>query len=142
MQFEINGQQYRTAKLDVFAQFRIARKLLPVLAGMTSDLSSIRDAAGDSEKITKAITAALPKVASVLADMPEESVEAILKPCLEAVSRQNGSNWTSVANGGVLMFDDINLPAMLQIVGKVIGENIGDFLPEPPASETQVQQSA
>ena len=136
MQFEINGQQYRTAKMDVFAQFRVARKLVPVLAGMASDLSVIREAADDKSKIMDAVTAVLPKIANSLADMSDESVDAIIKPCLATVSRQNGTNWPAVSNGGVLMFDDITLPVMLQLVGKVIGENIGGFLQELPASET------
>ena len=34
MEFEIKGVKYRTAKLSVFEQLKVSRKLLPVLAGM------------------------------------------------------------------------------------------------------------
>lgn len=37
MEFEIKGVKYRTAKLSVFDQLKVTRKLLPVLAGMMSD---------------------------------------------------------------------------------------------------------
>jgi hypothetical protein len=37
MEFEIKGVKYRTAKLDVFQQLKVSRKLLPVLAGLVSD---------------------------------------------------------------------------------------------------------
>ena len=142
MQFELKGQQYRTTNMDVFTQFKVARKLLPVLAGMVSDLNVIKDAAGNQEKVMSAVESVLPKIAGALADMSDDSVDAIIKPCLSVVSRQNGNNWTSLTNSGQLMFDDINLPTMLQIVGKVIGENIGDFLQELPASETQALPAA
>lgn len=33
MEFEIKGVKYRTAKLSVFEQLKVSRKLLPVLAG-------------------------------------------------------------------------------------------------------------
>lgn len=137
MQFELKGQQYRTVKMDVFTQLRVSRKLLPVLAGMASDINIIRDAAGDQDKVMSAIQLVLPKIAVTLADMSDDSVDAIVKPCLSVVSRQNGTNWASLISSGQLMFDDINLPTMLDIVGKVIGENVGDFLPVAPASETQ-----
>ncbi|SPX13652.1 putative phage related protein [Escherichia coli] len=42
MEFEIKGVKYRTAKLSVFDQLKVTRKLLPVLAGMMSDFGSIR----------------------------------------------------------------------------------------------------
>ena len=42
MELEIKGVKYRTAKLSVFDQLKVTRKLLPVLAGMMSDFGSIR----------------------------------------------------------------------------------------------------
>ncbi|WP_409197191.1 phage tail assembly chaperone, partial [Escherichia coli] len=42
MEFEIKGVKYRAAKLSVFDQLKVTRKLLPVLAGMMSDFGSIR----------------------------------------------------------------------------------------------------
>ena len=41
MEFQINGVNYRTAKLSVFEQLKVSRKLLPVLAGMQYNLSRL-----------------------------------------------------------------------------------------------------
>ncbi|MDG3554327.1 phage tail assembly chaperone, partial [Klebsiella pneumoniae] len=50
MEFEIKGVNYRTAKLDVFQQLKVSRKLLPVLAGLVSEFSTLKAqaAAGNS----------------------------------------------------------------------------------------------
>lgn len=43
MEFEIKKVKYRTAKLSVFEQLKVSRKLLPVLAGMVSDFRSVQE---------------------------------------------------------------------------------------------------
>ena len=85
----------------------------------------------------------LPKIADVVAGMPDEDVNAILHPCLSVVSRQSiAKNWTPVFSNGELMFDDIDLFTMLNIAGRVAADNLGNFLPAPPTSGTAAQQPA
>ncbi|WP_286870880.1 phage tail assembly chaperone [Pantoea sp. UBA5035] len=138
MEFEIKGVQYRTAKLSVFDQLKVSRKLLPVLAGMLADFQGIK-AAAEGGDVYKAIETALPKIADSLAGMSEEDTNAIIFPCLSVVSRQNGKSWSPVMSQGTLMFDDIDLMSMLQMVGRVVGDSLGNFLPALPASETAPQ---
>ncbi|EGT4310401.1 phage tail assembly chaperone [Cronobacter sakazakii] len=135
MEFEIKGVQYRTAKLSVFDQLKVSRKLLPVLAGMMADFQSIK-AATQGGDVYKAMETSLPKIADSLADMTEEDTNAIIFPCLSVVSRKNGNAWVPVMNQGELMFDDIDLLSMLQMVGRVVGDSLGNFLPAAPGSET------
>lgn len=136
MEFELKGQQYRTAKLNVFDQLKVSRKLLPILAGMMSDFQSIKDDALNGNAL-KALDTALPKIADALADMSDEDTNAIIFPCLSVVSRRHGKGWTPVFTQGALMFDDIDLMVMLQMVGRVVGDSLGNFLPAAPASEMQ-----
>lgn len=139
MKFEIKGEQYQIGKLTVFEQLKVSRKLLPVLAGMMADFQGIKDAAEGGE-MYKALETALPKIADALADMSEEDTNAIIHPCLKVVSRQHGKGWVPVFSQGELSFDDIDLFSMLQIVGRVVGDSLGNFLPAAPASETAPQQ--
>lgn len=153
MEFTVNGVDYRAAKLDAFAQLKVTRKLLPVMAGMVSEIESIRSvlpqvraAGGVSgiplDQVSVFLENVLPKVADVLADMPEESVNAIIHPCLSVVSRKShAGNWTAVFSQGALMFDDINLVAMLQIVARVVADSLGNILPALPGTEIAGQQS-
>ncbi|WP_267411839.1 phage tail assembly chaperone [Pantoea sp. GM_Pan_4] len=143
MEFEIKGVQYRTKKLSVFDQLKVTRKLLPVLAGIMPDMQSIKDALpkeggeADPQAVYGVLEKALPKIAEKLADMTEEDTNAIIFPCLSVVSRNHGKGWTAVMQSGELMFDDIDLISMLQMVGRVVGDSLGNFLPAPHASETQ-----
>ncbi|WP_293797213.1 phage tail assembly chaperone [uncultured Pantoea sp.] len=149
MEFEIKGEKYRTSKLSVFDQLKVTRKLLPVLAGIMPDIQSIKSAVApkadggtNSEAVYAVMEKALPKIAEKLADMTEEDTNAIIFPCLSVVARQNGKGWAPVMNSGELMFDDIDLMSMLQMVGRVVGDSLGNFLPVAPASETQPPPAA
>ena len=135
MEFEIKGIKYRTAKLDVFQQLKVSRKLLPVLAGLVSEFSTLKAqaVAGNSGAVLENI---LPKIADTLAALPDEDVNAVIHPCLGVVSRQHLKSWTPVFNQGALMFDDIDLFTMLQLVARVVADSLGNFLKELPASET------
>lgn len=134
MEFEIKGVNYRASKLSVFDQLKVSRKLLPVLAGMLGDFQTIKSAAQGGD-VYKALETALPKIADSLAEMSEEDTNAILFPCLSVVARQNGKVWAPVMVQGALMFDDIDLMSMLQIVGRVVGDSLGNFLPAAPDKE-------
>lgn len=48
--------------------------------------------------------------------------------------------WTPVFNSGQLMFDDIDLLTMLQLVARVVADSLGNFLPTPLTSTTQSLQ--
>jgi hypothetical protein len=146
MEFDINGAEYRAKKMTVFEQLKVCRKLLPVLSSIVPDLAALRETAGavsgDGETAGKIIHTLLPKMADVLAEMSEESVEAILHPCLSVVSRRTVSGgWTPVFRDGELMFDDIGLFTMLGIAGRVVADNLGNFLPEPPTNATTSTQN-
>lgn len=141
MEFSLNGAQYSASKLSVFDQLKVSRKLLPLIANIVSDVSMLKAAAQNrtatGEQTFEAIQTVLPKIADALADMPDESVNAILYPCLKVVTRKStAGNWTAIFMEDQLMFDDIDLFAMLGIVGRVVVDNLGNFLRALPTSET------
>ncbi|MCS7489200.1 hypothetical protein KQE47_01245 [Raoultella planticola] len=134
MEFEIKGVDYRTAKLDVFQQLKVSRKLLPVLADLVSEFSTLKAqaAAGNSSVVLESV---LPKIADTLAALPDDDVNAVIYPCLGVVSRQHQKGWVKVFDQGALMFDDIDLFTMLQLVARVVADSLGNFLKELPDSE-------
>ncbi|WP_414162884.1 phage tail assembly chaperone [Superficieibacter sp. BNK-5] len=140
MEFEIKGVQYRTEKLSVFDQLKVSRKLLPVLAGMLADFQSLR-AASQGGDMARAMETVLPKIADAVASMSDDDTNAVIHPCLAVVSRRHGKDaWVPVFSDGELAFDDIDLMSMLQLVGRVVGDSLGNFLPASPASVTEGQQ--
>lgn len=147
MECSIKGHDYRVAKLSVFDQLKVTRKLLPVLAGMMADFGSIRallpaDGKIDSAKfdaLKPVFETLLPRIADVLSSLSEEDTNAIIHPCLSVVSRKHMDGWMPVFNSGQLMFDDIDLLTMLQLVARVVADSLGNFLPVNPTSATPDQ---
>ncbi len=136
MEFTINDIDYRVSKLSVFEQLKVARKLLPVLTGAVTELRSVQDSASGSTFET-----VLPKIAEAISGLSDESVNAILFPCLAVVSRQHLKSWVPVLSGETLAFDDIDLFTMLQIVARVVADSLGNFLHALPTSETAAAES-
>lgn len=131
MEITIKEQNYRIAKLSVFDQLKVARKLLPVLAGVVSEFRS----GGAMDDV-------LPKIADAISGLSDEDCNAIIYPCLAVVSRQHMKSWTPVFAGGTLAFDDIDLMIMLQLVARVVADSLGNFLQELPTAETLPQPAA
>lgn len=132
MEFEIKGVQYRITKLSVFDQFKVSRKLLPVLSGMLSDFQAIKGLAakGDAATIMEKV---LPKIAQSLSDLSDDDANAVIYPCLAVAQRKHHKSWVPVFADGELAFDDLDMLGMLQIVGRVVGDSLGNFLRELPA---------
>ncbi|MEG0867473.1 MAG: hypothetical protein RSD49_04395 [Hafnia sp.] len=150
MEFEIKGEKYRVAKLDVFQQLKVSRKLLPILAGLMADIGSIKTllpAGGKIENeqfdaLAPLLEKVLPRIAEELSALSDEDTDAIIHPCLAKVSRQHLKSWVPVFNQGSLAFDDIDLFVMLQLVARVVADSLGNFLPATPTSETTDQPQA
>lgn len=144
MECTIKGVNYRANKLGVFEQLKVSRKLLPILAGLMADFSSIKAMlpttttldSGNLDKLGPVFNTLLPRIADELSKLTEEDTNAIIHPCLAMVVRENGKQWTPVFRSGELMFDDIDLFSMLQLVARVVADSLGNFLPELPDNAT------
>lgn len=135
MEISLKGHAYRLAKLNVFEQLKVARKLLPVLAEVIGEVKALgTDGA--------AMTQALPKIAEALSALPDDDVNAIIHPCLSVVARQHNNGWHAVFSQGELMFDDIDLLTLLTLVARVVADSLGNFLRELPGSETLTPPAA
>ena len=74
-------------------------------------------------------------MADTLAALPDDDVNAVIYPCLSVVNRQHEKGWVKVFDQGELMFADIDLFTMLQLVARVVADSLGNFLKELPVSE-------
>lgn len=129
MNFEINGHEYSSRKLDTFKQLHLVRRAAPALGSIVkaqqAGARTIVDYAGP--------------MADAVAGLPEDDFDWVVHTCLGVVQRKQGSNWTAVDTNATLMFDDIELPELLQILGKVIMENLGRFFPQSVIRDSQAQ---
>jgi hypothetical protein len=140
MELAIGGNEYRVGKLDAFKQFHVARRLAPALLALGTAAAGVfaaarTAAAGDD-------LAALGPFVGVISQMSDTDSQYILLVCLGVCHRRQGNAWAPVvsASGGML-FDDIDLPTMIQVAVAVIRENIGNFFVAPQIQESGAAQS-
>lgn len=122
---DINGQTYRLGKLGALPQFHISRRLSPLLAVAGTSLAGLKLSLDTDVSEFASI---LEPVTEIIAKMPEEDVNYILFTCLNVVARKQGEQWAPITRTGQLMFEDIDMPTMLQIVFGVLKNNLGNFM--------------
>lgn len=111
MDFQVNGVNYKAGKLPAMKQFHIVRRCAPLLAGIT-----------DKDK-------ALESIFNGIGNLKDEDADYILFGLLACVQRDRSPHgWANICTGTSLMFDDIDLVAMLQIAAKAFQENFSSFL--------------
>lgn len=143
LEFEHKGQQYRAGKLNTFQQLHLSRKvapLLPKLLPTIAELATRREEEMDAPIDLGSFASSIGPLTETLAEMSDADVEYIFGISLSAVSRLQGNNWVPIWNKGASapMFEDLELPDQLQIVVKVVADNLGPFM---RGLEGQMQQA-
>ena len=151
METTINGADYQIRKLTPFQQFHVARRLAPALWALgTAAADAISTAKTPAADVTTSahgeapahaplsgMLAAFGPVAEAFAKMSNEDTEYILSTCLAVCFRRSGNGWAAIApsgSGGMMAFDDINLPVMMQLAMEVIKANLGNFFDALPGT--------
>lgn len=126
IEFEIGGNNYRAEKLDAFKQLHVSRKLAGVVPKVLPALFAATHAKDDLTSLLSSFEPA----AEALAAMPEADVDFVFHTCLTVVQRQQGNAWAKVWNASakVLQFSDVDMSTMSQIVFKVLGDSLGNFI--------------
>jgi hypothetical protein len=130
---EINGQTYTVGKLDPFAQLHVARRLAPVLASM--GVGALALARGNKLE-AEAMLDMLGPVSEIVAKMPEEDVNYILQACLMVCKRHQADKKASVMVNGQLMFQDMEMPTLMQLAVAVVKESLGGFFSMLPSADS------
>lgn len=124
MEYELNGQTYRIGKLDARAQFHIVRRLAPVLGELAPSIQGGKNG-----------LEALPAIASAIAKLSDADADYCLFGLLRVVSRKqaNGLGWSPVSTENLMMFDDIDMAAMLRLAWQTLSYNISGFFAALPS---------
>ena len=147
--FEIGGTSYRAGRIDAIKQLHVVRRLSPLVGALQGpDLDAItmappppgEDAANSPEVRQRddALAGLLSRLTGAVASLSDADTEYVLAVCLGVVERQeaNGLGWSRVWNQAARrpQYDDINLVTMMQLVGRVLMANVGDFTSALPRS--------
>lgn len=148
-EFTVNGQNYRTAKIDAMRQFHLSRKIAPIIPALIPVFTKLSESKKD--KAAKPLSNDIAGMAHLfepfaeaIAEMSDEAAEYVMGTCLSVVQRQQGTTWTNVWNKqqNVCMFDDIDAGVMVQLAAYVVRESLGPFLAGLLSTSAQPQAQA
>jgi hypothetical protein len=127
---KISGQTYRINRLDAMKQFHIARKVLPVVAGLAQVAIALFKEEKRVDLNKEDIISSIGPITEALSSMPDKDFEDVVMRCMASVQRQSGSGWADMTakDGRSLMFQDIQGPELFRLTAEVIKENLGGFL--------------
>lgn len=155
MEFRIGPTNYRTVPMGAFAQWHIMRR---IGAAATGDIIEVVNRLIDARKSQKSgdgenwlvgmmtsmeIVDLIPIIEPLIRSigrMTDADSNYVLMGCMSCVQRQvrGGTGWAPIVSGDQLMYADIRLPEMLQLVGYVLRDNLTSFFGEPLTSGPQV----
>lgn len=148
-EFTVNGQAYRTAKIDAMRQFHLSRKIAPIIPALIpvfAKLAESQKAEGAKPLSSDLATMAnlFEPFAEAIAGMSDEAAEYVMGTCLSVVQRQQGTTWSPVWSDRqkVCMFDDIDAGVMVQLAAFVVRESLGPFLAGLLSTSAQPQAQA
>jgi len=142
MEFEVNGRNYRSARMDAMTQFNVIRRLAPIMEPLGQYIKEnskvVPKLNGDGSLDTtatnqEAVVNAMP-IIKAIAELPEETTDYVIATCMNLVKRDEGQGrgWAPVWNARANrpQMEDIDMGSMLQIVINVLGGSFGPFFPE------------
>lgn len=142
LDFEINSHNYKTSKIGVMTQWAVTRRIAPVIGGiLTPELlkqvmtlipkgpDSEGQTVVDMDKMLEIFSGVFHPFIEALAKMSDADSEFVINNCLAVVHRQQKvGGWQVVKPlGSGLMFEDIDMIEMMQLVLRVLIDNVGSF---------------
>ena len=107
---EVNGKEYRLAKLNAMTQFHVSRRIMPIIASM----------AGDGDVMSKILGA--------VGHLSDEDSEYVIGKCLTGCLRKrDDGGYAKIYQNGNFLFEDIGLAEIIRLTMATIEENLTDF---------------
>ena len=131
--FSVGTQEFQLNKIDTFKQFHIARRIAPILGDMLpamKDLAASKKGIDDlpeDQKFDQLAKMADP-ILKGLAKLNDEDANKVLLGLLSSIEvKQQSGNWSKVATESRIMFEDIDLPTLLNAAGRAFMFNLSGF---------------
>lgn len=123
--FSIGALKFKVNKLDVFKQFHIMRKMTPILADLMPVARKLAQTSIPGDEQFEALVPIMNGI-SKLSDTEASNVLLGLLSCIEVQQAQG--NWAKVATDNHLLFQDFELPLLMQLAGRAFAFNLKGFL--------------
>ncbi len=135
--FEIGGKKFKLCKIDPFKQFHIVRRIGPILSDLLPAMKDAKRMMGsiddlpEDKKFDEIAKFAGPMMTGI-SKLTDKDADLVLYGLLSAVEiQQEAGNWARVANGEMLMIQNLELPELMQLAGRAFMFNLKGFFREP-----------
>lgn len=139
--FTIGGRSFKLSKINAMKQFHVVRRIAPILGDMLPALKDVARVHKNAENMSQddqfeQMATIISPIMTGLARLSDADANFVLYSLLAAVEmKQDSGNWAKISNGDMLLFDNLDLPTMLQAAGRAFAFNmIGFFAVLPQIS--------
>lgn len=131
--FEIGSRKFKLSKINAMKQFHIVRRIAPILGELAPNLvqisKTVKDSGTTEDDRLEQIAQFVAPVMLGLSKLTDADANLVLMGLLSSVEMKQEAtgNWSRVAVDGNLMFDDLELPLLLQAAGRAFMFNMAGF---------------
>jgi hypothetical protein len=133
--FSIGEREFSLSKINAIQQYHIVRRLAPVLAELLPVAQKYGKMTPEQldSRVAEDSLGDLAPVLNGIAKLSDADSNKILYGLLAAVQvKQGQGNWANVSSGEQLMFQDMELPVLLQVAGRALMFNLSGFFATLP----------
>lgn len=135
--FEIGPLKFKLNKIDAFKQFHIVRRLAPILGDMipiAQKLHQLKKENLSEEQMFAQIAELSTPIFNGISKLSDADADKVLLGLCSAVEMQQTAQggWARVSNGEILMFQNLELPQLMQIAGRAFAYNMAGFFASMP----------
>jgi hypothetical protein len=128
--FTVGGKQFKTKHMDLFVQAKVVKRF----GRLGFIMSFIQESLTKGEPLDKTIVTNIPAIMMAVGSLNDPDFEFIRDACLDAVQVQLNGSWGPLrSSSGALMWGDMSLMELCQVLGHVIRDIFFPFFREVAA---------
>lgn len=128
--FQIGDLQCKVSKINAMKQYHIVRRIAPILSEMIPMMKDIaktsKQQMTEDEQLEQSAKFITP-IMDGLAKLSDKDSEFVLYNLLSAVEINQGGVWSRIVVNDNLMFQNLELPVLLQAAGRAFMFNMQGF---------------
>lgn len=140
--FRCGEHNYIAGNMDARKQFHVVRRLAPFVGGLLPSFAKL-EGKKMADLSNEELMSVLPGIADALANMDDDTADYVIFGLLAFATREQaqGLGWAPICDGKkAMMFNDISMPEMLTIAGRVLMANLGSFFAVLKSASSQLGQ--
>lgn len=133
----IKGIDYKFIKLPALAQFHVVRRLAPIIGDLLTALGpNVKDLKEGQDLSEEQMLKIIAPVMGAISKLSDDDANYVIFSLLKPVTRKAtaGGGWSKITtDGNIIMFEDIDLQAMVQLCVESFMVNLGGFINALPS---------